>query len=321
MAYDIDVADNLSVTEYSNTNTLEYYGVKNWDAPISRFGVGTGWLRDYYTELPGTEDYLLTEIAANIVSLIPGTKIRLSLYNSSGNFICQGTTAITASTNPSWQGHLTVNDIEPFYTILKGGNTYYISLSIDTFGGVAGRYYYVWYTLPYEFANDNYNIYTESDFPSTKPDNSSLEGWSGVIALRIGVEKLSPYNILVADKASVSDIKDFLLNPYFLSVYDHLIANEYLDINSGAIPVHDLIALRDIAQVLITKYHINVSDIASLSDSQIVTFIQDENLSVSDVLGLIDSVTMHIHLQSKKMLASFLAKEPDGTFTFKRNFN
>lgn len=151
-----------------------------------------GWNYGIYTgksfTCPGTGPQQLVELST-IVGILSGTpSIRLALYDSLGNMVCQGAATALVVDGYIWQGHMTAADLIPAGGIaggvvtLKGGQSYRIGVSRDA-GGVLDTYNSTGHVLgDVDFGATDY---TATGWPSTIPAGTDYDGW--ITSVRAGV--------------------------------------------------------------------------------------------------------------------------------------
>ena len=128
---------------------VTYFGTCN-SSGVTNFSTADdsgGWTWTCHTgssfACPGSGNQTVKELST-IVSINSGTPhVRLVLYDSLGNMVCQGSAEVVVTAGYSWQGHMTASALTPAGgsagdpVTITGGSQYRIGVSRDASGVLA----------------------------------------------------------------------------------------------------------------------------------------------------------------------------------------
>jgi len=128
---------------------------------------------------PGSGNQTVKEISFYTQQTADSANLRLAVYDSSHNLICQGAEEVAISGDLGWQGHLTQASITPNPCNLTGGVQYDLVWAVDA---ATNLYYYD--NGEADAYTYNTNDYT-GGFPASLADSVNL---ARIISCRCGVD-------------------------------------------------------------------------------------------------------------------------------------
>lgn len=168
----------------------QYFG--RTSTPASELtGYSGYWIRNKnvsYT-CPGSGSFNVTELSHYGRVSSGSGNIRLALYDTSHNKVCEGSAEVSGSGTAGWQGHIGAANITPNPTTITGGVSYDIVISTDSDTWVWG----------YDSGTSGDVTYGVADytggFPSSLADSSDQ---SLIVGVRCGVDAASFSGSLLA---------------------------------------------------------------------------------------------------------------------------
>ncbi len=170
--------------QVSATGSAEYFGY-NTIGGTTWGENGNQWIRNktYVTGFtcPGSGTKTVVELSAYVGWLQTTPTIRLAIYDTSHNLVCQGTSAVSMVA-ASWQGHMTASTITPNPCNLTGGTQYDLAYAVAGGSGDWMQYY-----LSAASGSDTYGTtdYATGGFPASLADATDA---AAVVSIRCGVQ-------------------------------------------------------------------------------------------------------------------------------------
>lgn len=186
---------------YAVLSSTEFFGQLTGTSDDNSGGQDQfSWYSGKSFQCPGSPGDTVTikELSAYVQNGGSAGKIRIGIYDSDGNLVCQGTAQVSFSGTFSWQGHLAQADMTPNPCTLVGGDYYRLAMYTPNddrvnFKYQAGSSGDVKYTVT------NY----DSGLPSSFPAGTN---WSGWWMIRCGVEVTAgALEISAQDSCSASE--------------------------------------------------------------------------------------------------------------------
>ena len=158
-----------------NAYATTYFGCNSIGTQLGGgYTTGNNVSTNVYT-CPGSGSQTIDALEAYVYNLT-GMSIRLAVYNTSGNLICSGTSAVTPTlTTGGWYGHNTAGLTGT--TTLTGGTAYQLVLSTNSAG-------YIYWNTSGPACVCNFTDYYTSGFPGSLTLSTNF---GGEVSIRCGV--------------------------------------------------------------------------------------------------------------------------------------